>query len=523
MSGRDSLVHLDQQTLPVRLLAQRLAAVRTTATTRAGTGRLHDLVAERYRHDFAALAWHGRTSHMRMVWQDADVQAALLDPDQADALAADALADSEPVSRLAALLLAGIAENRPSYLLTAAPNWRCRPALASPAWSRLSDMDAPPDTRPPMLVDEHTVSRGLTAVQRFGAALAASPAAAVASRETGVAACAEFSSVLDRATVSSLVGAINTLLDEPRARLLVRGVAGASTELNRMRGQCLEVMTGLPALLAAHNGDHAAVLGHGLVSHALDAKHLVAAIVLALKLGRHSYRRVTTSDGARVLAGLLDGAADGSIGRLASDLMRARLRQSVRLIVDRRRDLGIRLDRIRASLSGPRSDHTVLDHTVPDHTVPDRAMSTNPRSEHTTPSEDDMSDNQQLPFLRVDDEDWEPWDPKAYAGEGNVELYHGNPEVKWLRFRESGGQDIGEGTGLLKGGLWRSNGPVKLKFHVFADEMILCLKGEATIEVLTTGQTLTITPGDVISLPKGWDMIWTMSPDYVELYESADV
>ena len=516
MNGRDSLIHLDQQTLPVRLLAQSLATVRTPQTTRAGTGTLHALIAERYRHDFAALAWHGRTSHMRMVWQDSDVQTALLDPDQADALAADALADSGPTSRLAALLLVGIVENRPSYLLTAVPNWRCRPALASAAWSRLSDMDAPADTRPPVLIDAHTVSRGLTAIQSFGAALAASPAAAVAPRETAVAACAEFSSVLDQATVSSLVGTISTLLDEPRARLLVHGVAGASTELTRMSGQCLEVMTGLPALLAVHDGDHVAVLGHGLVSHALDAKHLVAAIVSALTLGRYAYRHVTTSDGARVLAGLLDGAADGSIGRLASDLMRARLRQSVRLIIDRRHDLGIDLDQIRASLSEPQSDHTARGHTTRD-----RAMSL--PLDQSTPSEDDMSDNQQIPFLRVDDEDWEPWDPDAYAGDGNVELYHGNPEVKWLRFRESGGQDIGEGTGLLKGGLWRSNGPVKLKFHVFADEMILCLKGEATIEVLTTGQTLTITPGDVISLPKGWDMIWTMSPDYVELYESADI
>jgi len=128
----------------------------------------------------------------------------------------------------------------------------------------------------------------------------------------------------------------------------------------------------------------------------------------------------------------------------------------------------------------------------------------------------------EIPFLRVDDSDWEPWDPDAYAGKGNVELHYGSPQVKWLRFRESGGTDIGTGTALLKGGLWRSNGPVHLQFHVFADEMILCLTGEARIEVLTTGEILTIRPGDVISLPKGWDMIWTMSPDYVELYESAD-
>lgn len=134
-----------------------------------------------------------------------------------------------------------------------------------------------------------------------------------------------------------------------------------------------------------------------------------------------------------------------------------------------------------------------------------------------------MAEKQLIPHLRVDDDDWIAWDPDAYAGAGNVELYEGQPQVKWLRFRDSGGQDIGEGRGLLKGGLWRSNGPVRLRFHVFADEMILCLKGEAKIEVTTTGQTLTIRPGDVISLPKGWDMFWTMSPDFVELYESADV
>lgn len=129
---------------------------------------------------------------------------------------------------------------------------------------------------------------------------------------------------------------------------------------------------------------------------------------------------------------------------------------------------------------------------------------------------------QAIPRIRIDETEWEPWDPEAYAGEGNVELYEGSPEVVWLRNRNSGENDIGIGTSLLKGGLWRSNGPVHLRFHVFADEMILCLQGAAEIEVLTTGEKLSIHPGDVISIPKGWDMIWRMTPDFVELYESAD-
>ncbi|MFE5028808.1 hypothetical protein ACFRAO_37365 [Streptomyces sp. NPDC056656] len=331
----DALVHLDRAMRP---LARHRAAGRTEARTTKIAGPLDELIAWRYQDALAELGWHGRTSHMRMVWQDADVQAALLDADHAAALAADAVGDRP--SRLAALLLAGLAELRPSYLLTAAPNWRSRPMLVHSAWARLDDMAAPPDPRPPLLVNERGLERGLTAMRRFGAAL--SPPSAGPSEST-----------LDRATVGALVNTVESLLDESRAALLVRGSAGASTELDRMSGQCLEVMTGLPALLEAHHGDHAAVLGYGIVSHALDAKHLVAVIVSALKLRRYEYRQVTGPDAVRTLADLLAGAADGRIGAHASDLIRARLRQSVALMAHRHRELGVELDHILASLTEP--------------------------------------------------------------------------------------------------------------------------------------------------------------------------
>lgn len=127
-----------------------------------------------------------------------------------------------------------------------------------------------------------------------------------------------------------------------------------------------------------------------------------------------------------------------------------------------------------------------------------------------------------LPQMHVDDDDFEPWDPEVYAGRGNVTYHEGRrAEVKWLRNRESGERDIGTGTTLLKGGLWRAVVPTKLSFHVFADEQIICLRGEATVEVLTTGQTVHLTRGDILSLPKGFDTTWTMSADFLELFESA--
>jgi hypothetical protein len=169
------LVRLDRQTVRVQRLAQRAVRHRLGEGRPLAVGPLDRLVRDRYHGDFAAQAWHGSNSHARIVWQDRDVLAALADPVAVRTVLAPVTATSGIAAGVGSLLLRGIATTRPSYLLTAAPNWRCRPPLPPPAWHQLSDMAAPPDSRPPMLVTAGYLERGLTAIHGFGSALAEAP------------------------------------------------------------------------------------------------------------------------------------------------------------------------------------------------------------------------------------------------------------------------------------------------------------------------------------------------------------
>jgi hypothetical protein len=141
-----------------------------------------------------------------------------------------------------------------------------------------------------------------------------------------------------------------SLLDEDAARRLVHGAAGSSTALDRMNGQCLEVMSEYPRVIDATDGRHDLALGYGLVSHALDAKHLIAAIVYGIKLGHRGYRLVTEDGAILALQALLDHAAACTLGSPANELMHVRLQQAMRLLVDAHARLGLTPDRILAAL-----------------------------------------------------------------------------------------------------------------------------------------------------------------------------
>jgi hypothetical protein len=108
-----------------------------------------------------------------------------------------------------------------------------------------------------------------------------------------------------------------------------------------MNGQSLEVFSEYANLLAANEGRHDVVFGYGLVSHALDAKHLAAIMIYGLKLGNTSYRLVDNDAAIKQFEMLLDGATAGTIGATATTLFRARLQQVMRLIADKQEALNI--------------------------------------------------------------------------------------------------------------------------------------------------------------------------------------
>lgn len=293
----------------------------------------------RFAAELALPRWHGPTSYQRMIWQDPEVLALVAAPGAVDTLL-DGLAAgrSRPIGRvnLAGALVAGLAVNRPSYLFGACPNWAALPNVAVMDLDPLDDMRPPTAARQakPFRVTETLAADARVALRAFAARLVPTPDAA--DRR------AALWSAIGEASPARLVAALASLLTPARLDALVHDREVASTAPPRMRGQCLEVMSLWPALCAALQSDLEAALGFGLVSHALDAKHLAAML-----------------GGAARPAGRAGAAAfDALIGDLVADrlddapaaLLTARLRQAAQLLADRAGRLGVATGEIERAL-----------------------------------------------------------------------------------------------------------------------------------------------------------------------------
>lgn len=99
----------------------------------------------------------------------------------------------------------------------------------------------------------------------------------------------------------------------------------------------------------------------------------------------------------------------------------------------------------------------------------------------------------------VDAEDWEPF----MVGETAI------GEVHWVR------SEGAEGAKLAVG-LWRSE-PQSFPYPFGADETIHALEGELLIE-LASGESVTLTPGDVASFTKGTESTWTVVSPFKKLF-----
>lgn len=76
-------------------------------------------------------------------------------------------------------------------------------------------------------------------------------------------------------------------------------------------------------------------------------------------------------------------------------------------------------------------------------------------------------------------------------------------EINWIRQQGSG-----EHTLLV--GLWRVREASQSPLYTFGagDESLVVLEGEVTIELLDTGESVDLKPGDIASFSKGTRSIW---------------
>jgi len=208
--------------------------------------------------------WHGALSHHRIFWQDEKFLEAIKDPNVVkQILRRTSQHQFAQYTTLSSALIYGLSSNSLGYLFSAAPNWYSRPSDVN--WPQLRDMNVP-------ITNQESKSRTIDQknVESYKSALDSIANVFEVKKNTQKVTQKSNTTLLDE--VSKLIK------DEKSAGALVAGGAGASTELGRMYSQCYEVMDGFSDLLKKHKGDYSAALGYGLVSHALDARHLAAAI-----------------------------------------------------------------------------------------------------------------------------------------------------------------------------------------------------------------------------------------------------
>jgi hypothetical protein len=340
-----ALARLDAAAQPLARACRRLLADPSTAVEpgrpdpdiAARLAELEASLSRRFAAELALPGWHGPTSCQRLVWQDAEVLELLAAPEVArEVLVASAAGPSRPAgpANLAGALVGGLAVNRPSYLFGACPNWAALPAIAG------LQIDALDDMRPPTAACQATPfqvsGRLVAAAGRASRAFAGQLLIATVATDTGAALWA----AIGAAPAGRLAASLASLLDAARLEALVHDPAVASTSVARMRGQCLEVLSSLPAIRLAE--DLETTLGFGLVSHALDAKHLAAMLGGA----REPDRRPAAARFDR----LIEDLAMGRMGPIPTALFTARLRQAMQLVADGARRLALSPDEILRSL-----------------------------------------------------------------------------------------------------------------------------------------------------------------------------
>jgi hypothetical protein len=336
---------------------------------------LEAYLLKKYENDLGGLnaQWHGRLSMHRILWQDDKFLDAMADPMMVKAMLSNAK-NSKEVNiagsykmlgeiHISSCMLFGVSGNQLSYLASATPNWHILPKEGEwkdfDSLSGINQLSREDISREVTAEYLEKLNKGLNTFHQVlqeantGKPQPADPAVPIYG-------------AMENASIADLIQAFVQLINsDKKADSLIN--TGNATAVQLMAAQCLETMSGYPSLLAHHQMDHSKVLSYGIISHGLDARHL-GAILYVLKNTNSLYRRMLEHDptlkpeekGREVFVNLphefnlaleafrkwLKEAEEGKLGPEATNLVKIRMQQVLRSVIDFKEKLGLELKTI---------------------------------------------------------------------------------------------------------------------------------------------------------------------------------
>lgn len=283
-----------------------------------------ETIETRYGDELIKPEWHGYTSFQRVYWQDPDFLKLLTSPSAVKWLINNFDPNSEEFD-LSSFLVYGLKDNVISYLATASPNWEAKPQSLMSCDCRTMESKIQ-QSFPPRRMDEENVILFNNALETVYQVFKEAIDKDISELNLDYYHC------LNEADTEKLFNVIWKLckksakIDNVRG-LVIRSVQGKSSSSKQwwqLHDQSLDVMKHYNHLLEACNNDHAAALSYGLISHALDARHLLTII----------YKNYWDVEMEReeMLPEVIRNGMTGILGAEVEFLVRARLKQILEIL-----------------------------------------------------------------------------------------------------------------------------------------------------------------------------------------------
>lgn len=377
-SFRPALLALLPQPLRQELSSQPSAELQLRLNT---IDELESSLQSRYAREWSQSGWHRGQSFQRIIFQDTDFAKQFADPtfikallyrlcnddySKAELLASPAFAGS---LTLAEMVIEGLSKNSLDFLLSASPYWFNMPSIPGFTWHTTNftwGLRVPgpetPTRAEAKVANIQSVLTGLKILQQQLSTI--NPGEDVKLVES-----------IDRADVTHLKTVLrNAVLKAKLAddtakkgvpgdnKCLVRLICGKADTVayaNSMVVQSFDILANYEDLTNPKMGhlDIGSMLNYGVISHALDSPSFLADIAhlenLLPIVPQNPKDVPRLNKGAEALRHLLAVCEDGSAGPEATFLLTSRLRQAVRIVLQRLQEkisIGYTMDEFKTDL-----------------------------------------------------------------------------------------------------------------------------------------------------------------------------